>query len=47
MNTRRVCELWLGIASVTGVSVRVVACTEGFHSIEYSQVVASDVLIMC
>ena len=34
-------------ASVTGVSVRVVACTEGLHSIEQSPVVASDVLILC
>jgi len=29
------------------VSVRVVACTEGLHSIEQSPVVASDVLILC
>jgi len=32
---------------VTGVSVRVVARTEGLHSIEQSQVVANDVLILC
>jgi len=29
-------ELWLGMVSVTGVSVRVVACTKGLHSIEQS-----------
>ena len=28
MNTRTL-ELWLGLASVAGASVRVVACTDG------------------
>jgi len=40
-------ELWLGMADGTSVSVRVVTCTEGLHSIEQSQVVAYDVLILC
>jgi len=28
-GTRRTLELWLGLASVAGVSVHVVACTDG------------------
>ena len=40
-------QLWLKMVCVTGVSVRVVARTKGLHSIEKSQVVASDVLILC
>jgi len=40
-------ELWLKMVCVTGVSVRVVSHTEGLHSIEQSQVVANDVLILC
>jgi len=35
------------MVSVTGGSVRVVARTEGLHLIKQSQVVASDVLILC
>ena len=40
-------KLCLGMMCVTGVSVRVVAHTEGLHSIEQLQVLASDVLILC
>jgi len=40
-------ELWLGMVCLTSVSVRVVTHTEGLQSIEQSQVVASDVLILC
>ncbi|QCD89273.1 hypothetical protein DEO72_LG4g217 [Vigna unguiculata] len=40
-------QLWLKMVCVIGVSVRVVARTKGLHSIEKSQVVASDVLILC
>ncbi|QCD86477.1 hypothetical protein DEO72_LG3g1001 [Vigna unguiculata] len=40
-------ELWLEMLGGTGVSVRVVAHTAGLYSIEQSQVVASDVLILC
>jgi len=40
--TRAFLELWLGLASVADVSVRVVARTEGLHSIEQSQVVAIE-----
>ena len=36
-------ELWLGMVCVTSVGVRVVAPMEGLHSIEQSQVMASDV----
>jgi len=35
------------MVSVTDVNVRVVARTEGLHSIEISQVVANDLLILC
>ena len=31
--TRAFLELWLGLASVAGVSVRVVACTDGSRKI--------------
>jgi len=40
-------ELWLKLTSVTGVSVQVMARTEGLHSIEQLQVVARDVIILC
>ncbi|QCD89485.1 hypothetical protein DEO72_LG4g430 [Vigna unguiculata] len=52
-------ELWLGMegkhvaipgcgfVSGTGVSVRVVARTDGLYTIVQSQVVASDMLILC
>ena len=40
-------ELWLEMMSVIGVSVRVIARTEGLHSINQSQVMASDTLILC
>jgi len=34
--TRAFLELWVGLTSVTDVSMRVVARTEGLHSIEQS-----------
>jgi len=40
-------KLWLRMVCVTDVSARVVAHTEGLHSIEKSQIVAGDVLILC
>ena len=40
-------KLWLGMVSVTGMSVRVVARTKGLHLIKQSRVMASDVLIWC
>jgi len=45
--TRAFFELWLRLTSVAGVSVSIVARTEGLHLIEQSQVVANDVLILC
>jgi len=39
-------ELWLEMVCVTSVSVWVVTCIEGLHSIGQSQVVANDVLIL-
>ncbi|QCD82905.1 hypothetical protein DEO72_LG2g3247 [Vigna unguiculata] len=40
-------NLWLRMVSGTDVSVRVVARTDGLHLIMQSQVVVSDVLILC